>query len=351
MNAIHTRFGWLSIAAIGLGMGLATPAGAAEGVRLQGNVVLVGDDEPWASEESSVVILGADGDEAHSVEVHVEDGEVHVKIDGEEISTDRLTLKDGRIYILQDDGTEEPLSGVFVGPDGGFGTAWGLGLGDRDFQWFGPGGGAWEHPKVFLGVTMGEPGEALEHHLHLEPGQTTMINGIYEGFAAHDGGLRRYDIITAVDGNTPAAPGDIREALSEKEPGDTVTFNVIQEGRKRSVTITLEAFDEERWREVQPFGPGPRGNVFVGPEGMKLRLGPEHLRDFFVDPEGARIFRWDREQPGELRDFFEQLDKLNEPEGEMSDRLERLNERLAEMQRMLDDLVEQSRDMRRRGRN
>jgi hypothetical protein len=340
----------MSITAIGLGMGMATPAGAAEGVMLKGNVIVAGDEEPWVSEESSVVILGADGDEAHSVEVHVEDGEVHVKIDGEEIATDRLTLKDGRIYILQDDGTEEPLGGVFVGPQGGFATARGLGL-DWDLQWFGPGGVAWEHPKVFMGVTMGEPGEALEHHLHLEPGETTIINGIYEGFAAHDAGLRRYDIITAVDGDTPATPGDIREALSDKEPGDTVTFDVIQKGRKRSVTVTLQAFDEERWREVQPFGVGPRGNVFVGPEELKLRLGPEQWQDFFVDPEGARIFRWDRERPGELREFFEQLDELNDPEGEMSDRLERLNERLAEMQRMLDDLVEQSRDMRRRGRD
>ncbi len=51
-----------------------------------------------------------------------------------------------------------------------------------------------------IGVHLGDPGKALRKHLRLEPGEGTMISGLYKGLAADKAGLQQYDIIIAVDG-------------------------------------------------------------------------------------------------------------------------------------------------------
>ena len=133
-----------------------------------------------------VVVKDGPGVQSKSIEVRVENGEISVKVDGEEVSVDRLgeVLESFGVVLDSDD----------FDFDFDFDLGFGFGPDDMRFA-FAPD----FEPKVILGIQMAPPGAALERHLRLEPGTTTMISGLYEGLPAQVAGLEEFDIIVAVD--------------------------------------------------------------------------------------------------------------------------------------------------------
>ncbi|MHC4764626.1 MAG: PDZ domain-containing protein [Planctomycetota bacterium] len=281
---------------------------------------------------------------AHTFEVKVTDGEVTVTIDGEELPASRFRAEGGELVILDEEGRELKSFGVLLGQD------------DDDFQMTWVGQEPWVdidmvfpegRPNVLVGIHMDEPDEALRYHLRLEEGQTTMLRGLYKGLPAHQAGLGRFDIIVAVDGQEPADPKSVMKALADKEPGDEITFTVIQKGRTKEYSVTLEAFDPKRMDPSALIGGGTAritipelkfGQGLPGGEEWKLLIDPESRESFrkleqFKLPEGFQ------------KDLRKQL-RESIPR-DLDDRMEVLNDRLQEMQEMIDRLVEQARELAR----
>jgi hypothetical protein len=267
------------------------------------------------------VVVVDDGDEERTIELRVEDGKVTTKVDGKEVPVDKL---------------HEVL--------GDLGVEWGVGDAEFDFSWPMMRDGLFfnapaEEPNVFMGIHMAEPGPALERHLRLEPGTTTMISALYEGLAAHEAGLEEFDIIVEVDGKTPANHEAIRKALEDKEPGDVVELTVIQEGRRRDVRVRLDAYDREKVASAKLIGRA------AGLPGLPWwRPGQEiDVRRFLIDPEDQHIFRLPPERH-QLQDLEKRLEERLRPHArpEVDDRLDRLAERLEELQEMLDELLEEA---------
>ncbi len=268
--------------------------------------------------EIAHIVIVKDGPDvpSKSIEVRVENGKISVKVDGKEIAADQFGDVLDSWGVVLDRG--DP------GLDFDLGFEW---RGDElrlafpaDFE-----------PKVILGIQMAPPGEALERHLKLEPGTTTMISGLYEGLPAHAAGLEEFDIIVAVDGRKPAGAGDIREALADRESGDVVELTVIHEGRRRKIDVKLEAFDRAKMESSRLLGKHPGGSTLL----RSLRGLPD-LRGLLIDPEDRQVFRlperWD----------WERLEKSLQERmpREWDERLNLLNDRIAELQEMLDRLLE-----------
>ena len=344
----HRQSIWFAGSAVAIAALLAHPAAAGEerDVTIIRNGVVVGGDH--VSSGSVAVLAAGPQGEGHRVEVRVENGEVSVNVDGKEIPVERIRLKDGRVVIVDDDGNEQSLFGVVVGEDD---RAWRFrfgGEGDMEgpMRW----GRLWEdfsgpRPTVMLGIHMTEPGKALEHHLGLKPGNTTMITGVYEGLPAHEAGLEEFDIIVAVDGERPADPGSIRDILADMEAEDVVTLTIIHKGERDRVRAVLRAFDGEAMREAPLIGSGPGLDV---ESFLRTRPGLERGRqgmdwqDFLVDPDSARLFRMLRDG-----DRFRDAEKIirERVPRDLAERLEKLNERVAELKEMLDRLVGQAREL------
>ncbi|MCH8166009.1 MAG: PDZ domain-containing protein, partial [Planctomycetes bacterium] len=174
-------------------------------------------------------------------------------------------------------------------------------------------------------------------HLGLEPGSTTMISGLFEGLPAHNAGLDQFDIITAIDGQTPADPQSIHEALADKEPGETVTLSVIHEGRAGEIVITLEAFDADAMHSAELIGGGPAIHV---ERDFAVEAPDFDWRAFVIDPDTSRLFRR-LEQPTRKR--LEELHHLLRERAprHIDERLEQLNDRIDDLMEMLDKLVEE----------
>lgn len=102
-----------------------------------------------------------------------------------------------------------------------------------------------EPPKVMIGVQLGEPDGLLLGHFGLEPGEATLVTGVYSGLAADKAGLKPYDIIVGVNGAKTAGQIELREVLRGMEEGQTVNLTVIHRGEKKDVKINLEKYDQE----------------------------------------------------------------------------------------------------------
>jgi len=70
-------------------------------------------------------------------------------------------------------------------------------------------------------------------------GEGLLITSVNENSPASKAGLKAGDVITAIDGEKVASPGDVTRALSRKEDG-AVTLTIIRNRQTQSITVTPE---------------------------------------------------------------------------------------------------------------
>jgi hypothetical protein len=335
-----------SVLGIALGCGAPALAVTGEAVAESSSICLVGlpDGEKVDHVIRRVIELNDSEAGNKEIEVHVVNDEVQVKVNGEVIPIDRIQRDDGHIIILDADGNA--LDNVQIGVDAAVpGRIRELWIGDNmpghamiDVEEF-------EEPTVMLGINLDEPGRALQRHLGLEPGTTTLVTSLYKGLPAHAAGLDEFDIITAIDGATPADPAALRRALSQKQPGDGVRFTVIHEGRPGEVVVTLTAFDRAAMDAAEVIGQPTRMDfTFEGLPGARGGLkffSDDQLRGGLFFDDKQNIFH---QFPGrmEIRTDKEGAADGENPDGELDERLGTLDGRLEDLEKMLNELLERA---------
>lgn len=381
------------------------------------------------SQHSSVQISSMEG--GHEILIDITDGEISGTVDHKKLDPDQIERKDGKIIILDDDGNEiaqfetstwEDLdSNFFKNMQGGKlhkfpapppapPNAWG-GAGKL------PGlGGQWNTqtlpatlnpPAVMIGLMMGEPGESLMAHFDLEPGEAIMVTGTVDDLPADEAGLVYGDLITEIDGESPATQQTLHEALAELEDGDTLDLTVIHKGRERDVQLEVVAYDAEALamgNEIEEAAPEMFRRFNLGDNNKRafkfkqedlqrkaeefaarlqakagdvqdrehaIQLFVEQLADAAGDETGRQLkLRVTPDFGGGVQEFLvpdgignnwngdleDRLDSLQDEVEELSDEFEeRLEERLGRLEDMLDRLMERldrendHGDRRRRG--
>jgi hypothetical protein len=316
---------WLFAAIASAGMGLAASAQvqteAKSGMRV-------------------VSVESADGDTAenHTYEIRIENGKVTVRKDGKEVPDSEIRNQDGRVTITDAHG--QPLD-LMLNADGDVLRSY-LGGGDTQFNWAGNLANE-KPPKIMLGVHMGEPGPALEYHLKLDPGTTTMIVGVYEGLPAEQAGLSQYDVIVKVDGESPANPAAVKEILSKKDAGDAVTFDVIHEGKAKQVKIKLAKYDADAMKKAKLIGQGPQDQYWTWTKGSEIdpKAFEGMYKRFLVAPGADGKNQWELIAPS-LKPLIE--GRVREAEryksGDLDEQLQRLDKRMDDLENMLQKLID-----------
>lgn len=76
--------------------------------------------------------------------------------------------------------------------------------------------------------------------LGVDTTEDVLVAQTVRGGPADDAGIRRGDIITAVDATKTATPEDLLAALRQHKPGDTVEFTVQTPGQdSRQIKVTM----------------------------------------------------------------------------------------------------------------
>lgn len=297
--------------------------------------------------------------DGRSVAVEIRDGRVvSATVDGKEIPEDRIRRRDNKIVIVDENGEtifEMNQQGGHTGETG----AWVLGPNQRLFT--GPGAlrGAQrleaaqaEPPPVMIGASLADPDRALRRHFGLEEGKATMLAAVYDGLPAAEAGLKAYDIIVSINGDDDAGQQDLREALRDAEPGDTITLGVIQGGQRKEVRVKLVKYDRERLDEAarkfrEEHGDEEEGVFrFVWPGDGQNDQFFQGFSDRFPDEFLERMRRLQREQ----RELLDRAGRERERDrarlrerrpADGDDQLERLQDRLDRLERMLEKLAEE----------
>jgi S1-C subfamily serine protease len=122
------------------------------------------------------------------------------------------------------------------------------------------------------------------------------ITQVISGSPADDAGLKKGDIITAVDGRSVSSVDDVRGALENKSPGGRVTFSVRRDGQEEEVAITLGRRAEAL--PVQPLLPGHMAQPYLG---VRLAdITPEIQKELgLARDHGVAILEVDAEGPAQ----------------------------------------------------
>ncbi|HVS52206.1 MAG TPA: Do family serine endopeptidase [Opitutaceae bacterium] len=72
-----------------------------------------------------------------------------------------------------------------------------------------------------------------------------VISDIIPGSAAEKAGLKRTDVILAVDGHPVTSLDELRLRIAQMAPGSSAKLKVVRDGKERTVSVTLDKFAEK----------------------------------------------------------------------------------------------------------
>jgi S1-C subfamily serine protease len=117
-----------------------------------------------------------------------------------------------------------------------------------------------EIKRAYLGVVMSDLTDQIVKQLDLPVKEGALVQTVTNGSPADKAGLhagsstgRGADVIVSVDGKSVTGADDVVQAVSEKQPGDSVEIEYYRGNDKRTVTVTLG----ERPEQVASTGSQP----------------------------------------------------------------------------------------------
>jgi S1-C subfamily serine protease len=103
-----------------------------------------------------------------------------------------------------------------------------------------------EIKRAYLGVVMSDVTDQIAKQLDLPVKEGALVQTVTNGSPASKAGLhagsssgRGADVIVSIDGKSVTSADDVVQAVSEKQPGDSVEIEYYRGNDKRTVTVKL----------------------------------------------------------------------------------------------------------------
>jgi Do/DeqQ family serine protease len=90
-----------------------------------------------------------------------------------------------------------------------------------------------------LGVVIQDVTPAMAHALDLSVTEGAIVPQVMEGSAAEKAGIKKGDVIVAVDGKPVKGASDLRNHVGLLRAGDKIKLELIRDGKRRTVTATI----------------------------------------------------------------------------------------------------------------
>ncbi len=160
-----------------------------------------------------------------------------------ELNGDKVTVN-GKDYDKDNDGDITILRNKIkdVWAYGGTGTQ----VFSKPFQSYNNLLSSYSEDRAMLGVTTEKEDKGV------------VINEVTKESAAEKAGLKKGDIITAIDGKKIEDPDDLTKAIRDHKPGDKVTVGFIRDKKEQKVTAELTS-----WKGVMVYSGTPNFNLNV----------------------------------------------------------------------------------------
>lgn len=241
-------------------LGAAAPALAAAP---QSAIVQAGGGQDSPSGNWTVVVSDAKGE----CKVECQDGAVKASVNGEEVPADQVVRSGGQILIHGADGqVVRQMQDPENGQDGASVFTWnGSNFEPMELQWgqlgaqlgqmdelsalvpgqYGLALGGMEDKRPRIGVSMEPLGEALAAQVGVEQDQAVVLTEVIENMPAAEAGVKKYDVVVAIDGQSPVTEDSLREAVSGKQDGETITLKIVRHGEKLEIPVRVRMVETD----------------------------------------------------------------------------------------------------------
>ncbi len=121
-----------------------------------------------------------------------------------------------------------------------------------------------KHGKVvrgYLGVTVGKVDQKIQEAFGLPARKGAFVQDVMAGHAADKAGIKHGDVIVAVNGKPTDTTRELIDVISSYPPGTRVKLEILRDGKKLTVPVTLEERPGEEGEEAEVGGEGGEGNV------------------------------------------------------------------------------------------
>jgi Do/DeqQ family serine protease len=119
--------------------------------------------------------------------------------------------------------------------------------------------------RGYIGVNLREIDADLQRSLRLGAARGVLVEDVNAGSPAERAGLKRYDVITAVDGRGIQGTAALIRNIASREPGSRVALHVVRDGRAQDVEVDLV----ERPLRDEPSTPAAPSPADQGQEGER----------------------------------------------------------------------------------
>jgi S1-C subfamily serine protease len=127
-----------------------------------------------------------------------------------------------------------------------------------------------------LGVSIQNPTEEMKEALGLKDTKGVLIGGVQPGSSAEKAGIKRGDVIIAINGEKVEDSNVLRNRVAGTVPGTEITLTVIRDGSEQQVRATLDELkSEDTSSNANP--DGTERETEKSPEGGKLGLDLQPL--------------------------------------------------------------------------
>jgi serine protease Do len=102
--------------------------------------------------------------------------------------------------------------------------------------------GVVHRPK--LGIQIGDVKPADVEVFGLSDARGSVVSAVQEG-PARQAGIQLGDVIVGVDGDLIKDTGDLMERIARRQPGETVSLDLVRYGKRQRIAVKLGAFETE----------------------------------------------------------------------------------------------------------
>lgn len=93
--------------------------------------------------------------------------------------------------------------------------------------------------RAFIGINISDVTQSLADDLGLDVNSGVYVAGLSENGAAQDAGLKKGDIIVAINDREVTKSAQLQEMIGAKRPGEKVKVAVLRDGDRESFEVTL----------------------------------------------------------------------------------------------------------------
>ena len=155
-----------------------------------------------------------------------------------------------------------------------------------------------------LGVYVQNITEDLAKSLNLKDTQGVLVSDVKQGGAADKAGLKRGDVITAINGEKTDDSNILRNRIAQTAPGNEVTLTVLRDGKQQDVKVKLEELAPEVAQGGNPGGNNqPNRDSDGGKLGLSLQpINPEIAQQLGIPADTKGLIVTDIDQIGAAAD-------------------------------------------------